>query len=111
MDRLFGEAPTRETNAAGYLIRIRENTPQSEPGGETGKRGGIYQNMSTNSGHRPSSRMVTFGIGELLVHQICSIPQDVTFFPGWQADRRVSFPTLVTATPRPTADADPAGRR
>ena len=40
-DRLFGEAPTRETNAAGYLIQIREGTPQIEPGGETGKRGDI----------------------------------------------------------------------
>ena len=40
MDRLFGEASTRKTNAAGYLIRIRESTPQLEPGGKTEKKGG-----------------------------------------------------------------------
>ena len=43
MDRLFGEAPTRETNAAGYLIRIHESTPQSEPGSETGKKGDLQE--------------------------------------------------------------------
>jgi len=59
MDRLFGEASTRKTNAAGYLIQIRESTPQLEPGGETEeKKGGVYQNTSTGSGHRPSLRMV-----------------------------------------------------
>lgn len=39
MDHRLSEAPTRESNAAGYLIQMREGTPQSGPGGESEERG------------------------------------------------------------------------
>lgn len=40
MDHRLSEAPTRETNVAGYLIQMREGTPQSEPAGEGEEKGG-----------------------------------------------------------------------
>jgi hypothetical protein len=40
-DYLFREASTRETNEAGYLMRMCEGTPQSETGCQSEK-WGIY---------------------------------------------------------------------
>lgn len=40
-DYLFGEAPSRETNAAGYLMRMCEDTLQSNTG-QRGKKRGEY---------------------------------------------------------------------
>ncbi|KAF9650175.1 hypothetical protein BDM02DRAFT_1472273 [Thelephora ganbajun] len=42
-DHFFEEAPTRETNATGYLIQVYKGTPQSEPGGESEKKGGYIR--------------------------------------------------------------------
>ena len=53
MDHRLSEAPTRETNAAGYLIQMREGTPQSEPGGEGEEKGEVYQNATTSFRRRP----------------------------------------------------------
>jgi hypothetical protein len=47
-DYLFGEAPTRERNVAGYLIRTCESTPQSEPGGQSEKNGGNISTVPTH---------------------------------------------------------------
>jgi len=64
MDHLFSEAPTREKNAAGYLIRFHEGTPQSEPGGESERGVDVYQNTST---YRRASRLDLVRIGRFFV--------------------------------------------
>ena len=97
MDRLFGEASTRKTNAAGYLIRIRESTPQLEPGGETEKKGDIpeHEYGFWSSTIPARGRLDLVRIGKFFVHRIwtsCEIytaPQDIPlFFRAWMSGGR-----------------------